>query len=154
MAKIENFPAPVGLDPIEIINLSAAVGSTGAVNHPNDVMVVQALLLYLNPYKRGFGMHEGPEWPTGTFDKATAWAIKKYQAHVNHSRKNRLRLIEDGRISPAQGKFAFGRGAYIWTIAMLNMDALENALLAGHDQGHIEYICRRYPEIKAMLKVA
>ncbi|MEW6128084.1 MAG: peptidoglycan-binding domain-containing protein [Acidobacteriota bacterium] len=154
MAKIDKLPAPVGIAPMEILNLSAAVGSSAAVNHPDDVMVVQALLIYLNPHQRGFGINEGPEWPTGTFDKATAWAIKKYQVHANRLRKNGLRLIEDGRISPAQGKFAFGRSAYIWTIAALNFDALETALLSGHNQGHIEYLCRRFPEIKAMLKVA
>jgi hypothetical protein len=73
---------------------------------------------------------------------------------VNRRPYQRFRVIEDERVSPAQGKYTFGRSAYIWTITSLNYDALEVTLLAGHSGGYINRICRRFSEVKAALKVA
>jgi hypothetical protein len=152
MAKIELFRWKHSDEPDEVINLTAAVGATKAENHPDDVTVVQGLLLYLNPWKRGFAKGKGPEWPHGTFDDATRWAIEQYQKHVNSRPRSKWRIIEDGRISPARGKYAFGRDTYMWTISSLNHDALEEALLAGHSQNYIAHLCRMYSEVKGALK--
>ena len=154
MAKLEHYRYKPTDEPNEFINVSAAVGRTHAENHPDDVKVVQALLIYLDPYKRGFAKNQGPEWPTGVFDDATHWAIREYQRHVNRRPHQRFRVIEDERVSPALGKYAFGRSAYIWTITSLNYDALEMSLLAGHAGGYVNSICRRFSEVKAALKIA
>ncbi len=152
MAKIEQFRWKPTDEADEFINLTAAVGATHAENHPDDVTVIQALLMYLDPSKRGFAKDKGPEWPHGTFDDATRWAIGVYQKHVNSRPSKQGRIIEDGRISPARGKYAFGRDTYMWTIASLNFDALEMALFSGHWHGYVAQLCRMYSEVRGALK--
>lgn len=154
MATIEQYRFSRGDQPFDFINVSTAVGRTKAENHPDDVKVVQALLIYLDPRMRGFPKDKRLEWPTGAFNDATAWAIKEYQKHVNRRLYKPHRVIEDERVSPARGKYAFGRGSYMWTITSLNFDANEMALLSGHSEGYIERICRLFPGIKAVLKIA
>ena len=154
MAKIEQYRFSRGDETSDFINLTAAVGCNRAENHPDDVTVVQALLLYLDPSKRGFAKGTGPEWPNGTFDEPTRWAIEQYQKHVNGRKAKLGRIIEDGRISPARGKYAFGRNAYMWTIASLNFDALETALIAGHLEGYVQRLCRMFSEVRGALKIA
>ena len=148
MAKIETvgYNPPNPDDTIEIINVSASVGTNG-VNSSEDVIVVQALLKYALEKRIDFRDAEFPE-PCGAFIKTTARLIKKYQRY--NDRRGNVRVAIDGRIDPVKGSaFANGTKKY-WTIYSLNMEALETALLSGH-KSLIEGICRRWSFLRGIL---
>ncbi len=151
MAKIDTIDwREDGTSTSQIINVSAPVGlGLGAINHKNDVLVVQALFKYIFPAWRGGTPHVGipdsecPE-PTGAFDKATAQLIKKFQI------KNRDQLSQDGIIHPARnGKFEWGCHK-MWTIVYLNSIAVEAALMKS-DDSHIQGIVKRFPQVDQTL---
>lgn len=150
MASIEEYK--FGGEEFSFLNVSAPVGSRDAINHPDDVIVVQALLLYLPQHWRGVSDFDCPV-VTGSFDKATANAIKEYQRNANRS-NNKYRLVEDGRVSPANGKFAFGRSQYMWTILSLNNQAAGVALLNGRsgEMGYMHHMFEFLPQLKAAVK--
>ena len=133
-----------------IINVSAPVGAgRGAINNKNDVLVVQALFKYIFPAWRGGKPHVGipdsecPE-PTGSFDKATAQLITKFQA------KNRDKLSQDGVIHPARdGNYEWGCHK-LWTIIYLNSMAVDAALMKSEDS-HIQGIVKRFPQVEITL---
>lgn len=160
MARIEKIG--FGTDSDHIINLSAPVGSRNAVNNPDDVLVVQALLKYISRSMRKSGtqMHEligirCPE-PTGAFNPATARAILAFQKYQNTIRGglDSITIIEDGRVSPAQGSNLFGRNAYLWTIISLNMLAEYCYIIDYPDRKgtYIKHICKRFPAVRAALE--
>lgn len=148
MAKVDQYHVS-SEECYDFLNVSTPVGMTNSVNHPDDVLVVQALLYYLDPNSRGVPDHESPE-VTGAFDKMTARAIKKYQEHWNKRWRGSYKVIEDGRISPARGKFVFGRSSFAWTITCLNSDARRIASESGLDPetGFINDIYEWFPQIK------
>src|SRR5918992_2568079 len=123
MARVDRFyfgNSPEG--PYDdFLNVSQVVGGPDGLNLPGDVMVVQALLLFLGDFWRGFPERECAP-VTGSFDTVTRNAIKKYQKLHNKERSKALgRLVPDGRISPARGnRLLFGGGNYTWTIITLN----------------------------------
>jgi hypothetical protein len=154
MARISQFYTdPNDAEGIwDYLNVSAVVGGQDGVNHPDDVMLVQALLRYLPANVRGVADRECP-LPNGTFDKATARAIRKYQEVTNKNYEGRSRLIPDGRVSPGQGKLLFGRGAYIWTIITLNLDAEKFARTRGFTKecAYMDDIFQLWPQVKSAI---
>lgn len=148
MAKIEtiNYNPNNAGDTAEIINVSATVGTNG-VNNQDDVIVVQALLKYALEERVDFRDVTFPE-PSGTYSRATALIIKKFQRYNNRSFGKKVSI--DGRIDPAKGgAFAFGTRKH-WTIYSLHVEALGIALISG-DISPIEGICRRWPFIRKIL---
>lgn len=142
MAKIETFYGS-----IENINLTASVGETG-VNFKDDVMVVQAMMKYAleeRPFFRQFKF----SGPTGTMDAQTAELIKGYQRYLR--KKNKLSISVDGVIDRAIGERAFGKKGH-WTILCLNTDVLEMRLLRGGTGNQFQDLCRRYPQLYAILE--
>jgi hypothetical protein len=142
MAKIEKFFG--GFDKI---NVTAAVGENG-VNSKDDVMVVQAMLKYALEEKVAFRGFKFPE-PTGTMDRATAVLIKEYQRYLR--KKCNARVSVDGVISRAVGEKPFGSSG-LWTILYLNSDVLEMRLLSGGEGNEFEVLCRKFPQLYAVLE--
>jgi hypothetical protein len=153
MAKYDHYLLSNG-DSQDFLNVSASVGVNNAVNQPGDVMLVQGLIWILYPEYRGFPDTETAE-VTGALDPLTRQAIVKYQSYVK--RRNcgleRYNVIADGRVSPAQGKFLFGRGTYTWTIQCLNSDARQQTLRDGYTNpnAYIDQLFEVWPEIQAAL---
>lgn len=156
MAKIAQFQYRNSDDYQDYMNVTAVVGRNNAVNHPDDVLIIQALLAYMDPERSGLAPGEYPA-VTGTFDPLTAKAILKYQEIYNNrgNRRSHYKVIKDGRVSPALGKFAYGRSTYVWTIIGLNLDARETGARLGSDKdvGYINDICEIWPQVKVALKI-
>ena len=143
MAKLEVFNS------MELINVSESVGGKRAVNLPDDVAVVQALLKYSLERRRFFRNSRFPE-PNGIMDGNAAGLIKKYQVYSNRIRRH-VQIAADGRIDPAEGMNANGKKA-MWTILMLNYEALEAWLLDGcKNENYIRDLSARFPQIKRAL---
>lgn len=141
MAKVEIF-----FGDIKNINVTASVGD-GGVNLKDDVMVVQAMLKYALEERLYFRKFKFPE-PTGTMDKETALIIKEYQRFLR--RKDKLSVSVDGVIDRAVGEKAFGKRGF-WTILCLNSHVLEMRLLRGGEGNQFEDLCRKYPQLHAVL---
>jgi len=138
------------LDVWDFLNVSAVVGGKDGVNHPDDVMLVQALLRYLPPGLRGVWDQDCP-LPNGTFNEITSNAIKQYQRNVNNRPgRDCGRIVEDGRVSPAESKYLFGGGAYMWTIINLNKDAVRVAKSRGFskENSYMDDIYGLWPQVK------
>lgn len=141
----------LGGDEHVFANVTSVVGPNG-INYPADVMLVQALLAYLPPHWRGVPDKECPV-VSGTFDNLTRNAIEQYQMAKNREPHNGPRVIEDGRVSPAIGKFSFGRNEYIWTIVCLNTEASAvSAMSEGLALGYIDKFAKTYSQLGAALK--
>ena len=143
------------LDVWDFMNVSAVVGP-GGVNHPDDIIVVQALLRYLPADWRGVADKNCP-LVTGAFDPATRSAIEMYQQGVNLRRGRDFgRIIEDGRVSPAENKYLYGGGDYMWTIISLNRDARKLGKQRGlnAEVGYMDAIWERWPEVRAALRLS
>jgi hypothetical protein len=152
MAKVDRYY--FGSNPEEdyedFLNVSEVVGGPDGINLPDDVMVVQALLRFLGEFWRGFPDKECPGI-TGAFDNMTRDAIKKYQKVHNRDRSKALgRLVQDGRVSPARGRFVFGGGKFTWTIVSLNFWARIAAKSSPVDEkmGYVNEILDRWPEVR------
>ena len=129
------------------VNLSAAVGAKG-VNSKDDVIAVQALLKYAMSGRPAWKGINFPE-PTGTLDQMTISLIRKYQAFAR--RRSNGGVSVDGRIDPAKGERAFGKRG-MWTILMLNGDAMESWLLkGGKNSSYLRDIGARYPAFQAAI---
>ncbi|MEZ5427790.1 MAG: hypothetical protein R2747_16090 [Pyrinomonadaceae bacterium] len=141
MAHLETFYF------LDEINLSASVGKN-AVNHKDDVLVVQALLKYaLEPlhYFRNDKFSE----PTGTMDRNTMRLIEKFQVFAR--RKLKKSVSVDGRLDRAVGTKSFGRDGR-WSIQLLNGEALTAYLIFYKgEENYIEDICRRFPQVKTAI---
>lgn len=155
MAKVDRYYFGSNLDEDynDFLNVSSVVGGPDGINHPDDVMVVQALLFYLGPFWRGFPDRECPA-VTGSYDQPTREAIKKYQRLHNKERSKALgRLVPDGRISPARGRLLFGGGNYTWTIVTLNFWARIAGRSSDVDDelGYVNEILERWPQVRHAL---
>jgi hypothetical protein len=142
MARMEKFFG--GMDKI---NVTASVGEN-SVNSKDDVMVVQAMLKYALEKRSYFRRFKFPE-PTGTFDRETAALIREYQRYLR--RKNNAPISVDGVISRAVGEKPFGSSG-LWTILYLNSDVLEMRLLSGGEGNEFEVLCRKFPQLFAVLE--
>ena len=131
---------------IEIINLTASVGEN-SVNLKDDVMVVQAMLKYSLRENPAFSNFKLPE-PTGAMNDQTKVLIKEYQRFMNRKRKGGISV--DGVIDRAVGERPFGRRGE-WTIFCLNSQVLEARLLSGGEGNEFEDLCRRFPQLYAVL---
>ena len=142
------------LDVWDFMNVSAVVGP-GGVNQPDDIIVVQALLRYLPADLRGVSDRDCP-LITGAFDSPTRDAIEMYQRSYNLRPNRKGRIIEDGRVSPAENRTLFGGGDYTWTIIRLNRDARKIGKLRGlnADVGYMDAIWERWPEVRAALHLS
>lgn len=139
MAKMEKFFG------FYKINLTASVGENG-VNLKDDVMVVQAMMKYAlegRPQFRRFRFSE----PTGAMDKNTAQMIREFQRNL---RRRGIRVSADGVIDRAVGEKPFGKKSH-WTILQLNWEVLEWRLLSGGSGSEFEDLCRKFPQLHAVL---
>jgi hypothetical protein len=155
MAKIDRyyFGSNLETDYNDFLNVSEVVGGPDGINLPGDVMVVQALLLFMGEFWRGFPDKECPA-VTGAFNRPTREAIKKYQRIHNRDRIKTLgRLVTDGRVSPARGRLNFGGGHYTWTIVTLNFWACIAAKASPVDDemGYVNEILERWPQLRGAL---
>lgn len=141
MARIEKF-----FGDVDNINVSASVGD-GGVNFKDDVMVVQAMLKYALEERPFFRKYKFPE-PTGTMDRVTAKLIREYQRFLRKIDKASVSV--DGIIDRAVGEKAFGRRGW-WTILCLNTHIMEARLLGGGEGNQIEDLCRKFPQLYAVL---
>jgi hypothetical protein len=140
MAKMEKFYGG-----LYKINLTASVGEKG-VNLKNDVMVVQAMMKYAlegRPQFRRFRFSE----PTGAMDKNTAELILEFQRDL---RRRRYKVAVDGVMNRAVGEKTFGKKGF-WTILHLNSEVLEWRLLSGGSGTEFEDLCRKFPQLHAVL---
>lgn len=127
----------------KIINVDEKVGVRG-VNDPNDVMVIQGMLNYLQQFTVKWTKVTVPV-PNGTLDKSTQQAIFDYQQFVrSHPSQRKIWVAKDGSVS------AFKKGTQLlhkqqWTILAMNGDCgmLNAALRDGVD--HIDAITMRFP---------
>jgi hypothetical protein len=141
MAKIEIF-----FGTVKNINLTASVGENG-VNLKDDVMVVQAMLKYALEDRPHFRRFKFPE-PTGTINEETKILIREYQRYLR--RKDKVSVSVDGVIDRAIGEKAFGKRGF-WTILCLNTDILVMRLLRGGEGNEFEDLCRKFPQLYAVL---
>lgn len=148
MPRLEKYK--LGGEEYIFANVSEVVGP-GGINYSVDVMLVQALLVYLPPAWRGVSDMACPI-VTGSLDNATGNAISEYQKAKNREPHNRYRIVPDGRVSPAKGKYVFGRSQYLWTIMSLNNDAGVVAMLRGiGPSGYIENFLYSWTELEMAL---
>jgi hypothetical protein len=141
MAKIERF------NELEQVNVSASVGRTG-VNLSSDVLAVQALLKYALGERRSWQGVRFPE-PTGAMDAPTMSLIRRYQ--MSYRKRLGSSISVDGRIDPAKGRAAFGRKG-MWTIQLLNSDAMEWWVMNGADgAGYIQKVGQAFPAFRSVV---
>jgi hypothetical protein len=142
MARIEEDKKGQGF-----INVSETVGVNG-VNDPDDVMVVQGMLLYLTQITTNWTNDIPPE-PNGELDKSTQTAIFDYQQFVR-SQPGIFWVAKDGSISP------FKKGARLLhkqqlTITALNRDCAKLSAELHDGEDHIDAITKRYPLVGVAL---
>lgn len=102
-----------------LFNVGAVVGK-GGVNATEDVLLVQFLLRKWGETRKtlgaGFAARIAKVPINGIVDEATIDGIRAVQEDM---RELSPANVVDGRVSPAQGSFAYGSGIY--TIATLNV---------------------------------
>lgn len=138
--RLENYAGSA----LELFNVTASVGKNG-VNSRSDVFLVQALLREIPDERRGGVPHRDCPWPTGTFCKATARIIRKYQR--GHRRE---KVARDCLINRAVGLQVPGTKRP-WTIIQLNYDLLDGQIISGSAESYIGLIMDKYPELSLML---
>ena len=141
MANIETF-----FGDQKLINLTASVGENG-VNLKDDVMVVQAMLRYALKENSYFRKQKLPA-VTGAIDNETKALIREYQRFLRRKDKNDVAV--DGVIDRAVGEKPYGRRG-MWTILCLNTHVLIARLLSGGTGNEIEDLCRKNPQLYAVL---
>jgi hypothetical protein len=145
MAKIEKDE--YGED---FFNVASAVGYQPANNYTNDIIIVQALLKYIN---------EGAKWwadsklpvPNGALGNL-GQIVSEYQGRIRKQTKvNGYWVAQDGRVSPStDGKHSFpGGGRY--TIMQLNGHAAMVGVALGHKKHYIEEIFDRWKVVRYAL---
>src|SRR5262245_54994916 len=131
----------------ETINVSDVVGSKKSANLTDDVMVVQGLLAFIYSFP-AFAQKSIPiPVPTGTFDKHTGDLILDYQHRsnlLNVRNHSRLRVLEDGRVSPARGKSEWGHNM-LWTIISMNFQGGLFAAATG-ETSLLAALLKRFPQ--------
>lgn len=137
------------IDEENYINVTEAVGPYAASNQLDNVMVVQALLKFIN-----MGSKTWPEAtvsePDGTYTPRLATLIVDFQRQSNQASRGTLQYAVDGRVSPAKGKSQYGY-RQVWTIIALNDRASMIATALGLGN-HIDAICSRWSQVKKVLK--
>jgi hypothetical protein len=134
-----------------VMNVSEAVGP--AYGEDDDVMLVKALLKIVLSMN-GHPPSKLPEATSGTLDAQTKANIKHWQRRYNQlseSSKNPSRLTVDGRVSRAQGRFAWGSNRP-WTIITLNSFAGTYARMYGFTSA-AHAIAMMYPHLAKILKL-
>lgn len=130
----------------EVINLTAAVGSSG-VNLKDDVLVVQAMLKYAlrdRPFFRHCNFCE----PTGVLNDATRANITEFQKFIRRVKKENIAV--DGVIDRAVGEKPNGKNGE-WTILHLNEHIQETCLLRGSNISEFEDLAREFPVIHSAI---
>lgn len=120
------MPEVLIINDFEFLNVSHTIGR-GGVNHPDDVIVVQAMLkLITDNYLKGVRVSDRPV-PTGTLTKDTLRLIKTFQS--TQEKLTGFKTYESGLIHKAVG----GRTAHgtkrFWTIISLNYALMDAMLL-------------------------
>jgi hypothetical protein len=143
MAKIEKNE--FGND---FFNVNEVVGYQHAGNLSNDIIVVQALLKYINEGAKWWADSKLPE-PNGTLG-SLGQIIWEYQGRVRKGNKY-FWVAQDGRVSPSkEGKLSFqGGGRY--TIMQLNIHAAMVSEALGHTHYYIEEIIDRWKVVQYAL---
>lgn len=132
----------------DFFNVDLAVGYQPANNYANDIIVVQALLKYIN---------EGAKWwadsklpvPNGSLGNL-GQIIYEYQGRIRKGNKY-FWVAQDGRVGPSKGgKYTFqGGGRY--TIMQLNSHAAMVGAALGHTHYYIEEIFNRWKVVRYVL---
>ena len=136
MAKIERDES--GDD---FFNVQEVVGNQPAVNYTNDIIVVQALLKYIN---EGFKWWADSKLPIPNGTKGNlGQIISEYQGKVRKRHNGKIWVAQDGRVSPSIGGKQFFQPGGRYTIMQLNFDAgmVSAALRHGH---YIDEIIKRW----------
>jgi len=134
----------------DFFNVDTIVGYQPANNYTNDIIIVQALLKYIN---------EGAKWwadsklpvPNGTLGNFSR-IIWEYQGRIRkQGNVNGYWVAQDGRVSPSVGgKYSFqGGGRY--TIMQLNSHASMVGAALGHKYHYIEEIFNRWKVVRYAL---
>ncbi len=134
----------------DFFNVDLAVGHQPANNYTNDIIIVQALLKYINEGAKWFPDSKLPV-PNGTLGNL-GQIVWEYQGRVRKlSRVNGYWIAQDGRVSPTKGgKHSFpGGGRY--TIMQLNGHAAMVAIALGHTHYYIEEIFNRWKVVRYAL---
>ena len=136
MAKIERDES--GDD---FFNVQEVVGYQPAVNYTNDIIVVKALLKYIN---EGFKWWADSKLPIPNGTKGNlGQIISEYQGKVRKQYKGKIWVAQDGRVSPSIGGKQFFQPGGRYTIMQLNFDAGMVSAALGH--GHyIDEIIKRW----------
>jgi hypothetical protein len=141
MANIETF-----FGDRQMINLTASVGEKG-VNLKDDVMVVQAMLRYAVRDNPIFQNHKMPA-VTGAINNETKILIRDFQRFLKRIDKQDVAV--DGLINRAVGEKPYGKRGQ-WTILCLNDHVGKARLLSGGEGNEYEDLCRRFPQLHAVL---
>lgn len=137
----------------DFFNVCYAVGYQPANNYTNDIIIVQALLKYIN---------EGAKWwadsklsvPNGALGNLRQ-IISEYQGRIRKQGKvNGYWVAQDGRVSPSiGGRYNFpGGGRY--TIMQLNSHAAMVGAALGHKKYYIEEIFDRWRSVRYALSAS
>ena len=134
----------------DFFNVDLVVGYHPAGNYSNDIIIVQALLKYIN---------EGAKWwadsklplPNGTLGNL-GQIIWEYQGRIRKlSNSNGYWVAQDGRVSPSKGgKYSFAGGGR-YTIMQLNGHANMVGIALGHTHFYIEEIFKRWKNVRYAL---
>lgn len=127
------MPEVIMINDFEYLNVSHTVGR-GGVNHPDDVIVVQAMLkLIRDNHLKGIRVADRPA-PTGTLTKDTLKLIRTFQSAQEEV--TGFKTYESGSIQKAVG----GRTAHgtkrFWTIISLNYALMDAMLLLDLEETH------------------
>lgn len=132
----------------DFFNVDTVVGYQPANNYTNDIIIVQALLKYIN---------EGTKWwadsklpvPNGTLGNL-GQIIWEYQGRIRKGNRD-FWVAQDGRVSPSKGgKYSF-QGGGIYTIMQLNRHADLIGTALGHTHYYIEEIFNRWRVVRYAL---
>lgn len=124
------------------LNVSASVGN-GGINLSGDVLLVQAFFCEVLPYLYGVPGEKIP-YPSGTYDRNTAYLILKYQEMSSLSRK--VKIWKDGLINKAVGPTVPGKKR-VWTITYLNEDLYYIHTTRGYEGDYVSWLIGKYSEL-------
>jgi hypothetical protein len=131
--------------PIRFINITSPVGPTD-VNHPDDVLVIRAFLIYLTNFRKDLHWTQSRlSTLAGPADSALFKMIEEYKDFKNaNPGPNQVHLGSEemgkGRVLPQDERFAFG--PIRTTILALNSDVQP---LAGYGDTIIDVMCNLFP---------
>lgn len=132
----------------DFFNVESPVGYQPAMNFTNDIIVVQALLKYIN---------EGAKWwadsklpvPNGVLGNL-GQIIWEYQGRIRKF-NNGYWVAQDGRVSPSKGGKLNFQGSGRYTIMQLNGHANSVGIALGHTHYYIEEIFNRWRVVRYAL---